>query len=194
MIFCLADKSDALKMAQIHKAEIRGGFLSSLSPGFLKRFYLALIESKSSFCIVAKENNEVVGFVAGTANLNTFYKYFLSHYFFQSFFILLPKVFSSFKKIIESFLYPKKEQSLPKAELLTIAIAKEFQGKGVGSLMLPVFISEMKKRNVRIFKVIVGEKLLPAIKFYEKNGFIFLKNIAIHSNNSSRVYTYNIVN
>src|SRR3989344_7596260 len=145
MIFCLAKKEDALKIAQIHKTEISGGFLSSLSPAFLKRFYLALIESQSSFCVVAKEGNMVVGFIAGVSNMNKFYAYFLKNYFFQSFFILLPKIFSSFKKLFESFLYPKKEQSLPKAELLTIAITKEFQGKGIGSMILPVFISEMKK-------------------------------------------------
>ncbi len=192
MIFILAKKEDALNVAKIHKNEIHKGFLSSLSPAFLKRFYLALIQSPASFCIVAKEHDEVVGFVAGTTNLNAFYKYFLSHYLFQSFFTLLPKIFSSPKKIIETLLYPKKEQALPKAELLTIAIAKEFQGGGVGGLMLQPFILEMKKRNINIFKVVVGESLPNAIAFYEKNGFIFLKNITIHGNAPSRVYYYEL--
>lgn len=191
MIFSLAIKEDAPRIAMIHKTEISGGFLSSLSPAFLKRFYLALIQSPTSFCIVAKENNEVVGFVAGTTNLNAFYKYFLTHYFFQSFFILLPKIFSSFKKIIETMLYPSKEPSLPKAELLTIAIIKEFQGKGAGGLMLQSFVLEMKKRNIEVFKVVVGESLTGAIAFYEKNGFEFLKNTTIHGSASSRVYIYN---
>ena len=216
MIISLAEEKDILSIAKIHKDEISKGFLSSLDISFLKRFYRALIKSKSSFCVVAKENSEVVGFIAGVSNMNTFYAYFLLHYFFQSFFILLPKIFSSMKKILESLLYPvrnspphrpfgrvsaggvsngvdpKKEQSLPKAELLTIAVTKEFQGKGVGSLMLPVFIAEIKKRNINIFKVVVGEKLRPAIKFYEKNNFMFVKNITIHSNALSRVYVYKI--
>lgn len=205
MIFSLATKEDAVTIANIHKTEISGGFLSSLSPAFLKRFYLALIESPASFCVITKENGQVVGFVAGTTNLNAFYQYFLSHYFFQSFFILLPNIFfppqrdpakavTSFKKIIETLLYPSKEQSLPKAELLTIAIIKEFQGKGVGGLLLEPFIVEMKKRNVDAFKVVVGESLPQAIAFYEKNGFTFVKNVNIHSNAISRVYVYKILN
>lgn len=194
MIISLAKKEDAPAITNIHKTEISGGFLSSLSPAFLKRFYIALIESKSSFCVVAKENGQVVGFVAGTVNLNAFYKYFLSHYFFQSFFILLPKIFSSLKKILEALWYPKKEQSFPKAELLVIAIAKEFQGRGLGVLMLAPFVAEMKKRIVGIFKVVVGEELKTAIHFYEKNGFTFLKNTVIHQGKSSRIYVYNIKN
>ncbi len=192
MIIVLAQKKDALTIAKIHKAEIGAGFLSSLSIAFLTRFYQALIESKSSFCVVAKEQNELVGFIAGVSNMDTFYAYFLGHYFFQSFFILLPSIFSSFKKIWEALRYPTKEQSLPKAELLTIAITKEFQGKGVGSLLLPKFVAEMKKRNVGIFKVVVGQQLANAIKFYEKNNFIFLQNTTIHGKDVSKVYTYHI--
>lgn len=193
MNISLSHKEDALAMAKIHKAEISGGFLSSLSLAFLSRFYLALVQSPVSFCIVAKENNQVVGFVAGTTNLNAFYKYFLAHYFFQSCIILLPKIFSSFKKVLETLLYSKKKESLPKAELLTIAITKQFQGQGLGRLMLAPFIAEMKKRKIAIFKVLVGEELKPAIKFYGKNSFTFLKNITIHGKNPSRVYSYTIL-
>lgn len=192
MNFSLAKKEDATALALIHKAEIEGGFLSSLSDAFLIRFYRALIQSPSSFCVVAKENGAVAGFIAGVANMNAFYAYFLKHYLFQSFFILLPKIFSSLKKILESLWYPKKESSLPKAELLTIAISKKFQGKGIGSLMLSLFISEMKKRNVAAFKAVVGKNLTNAIKFYENNGFVFSKNTFIHGRDISRVYIFNI--
>lgn len=95
---------------------------------------------------------------------------------------------------MESLLYPKKESSLPKAELLSIAITKEFQGRGVASSMLPMFISEMQKRGVKNFKVVVGEELTNAIKFYEKNNFTFFKNITIHGNTPSRVYVFEIKN
>ncbi|MSU54450.1 MAG: GNAT family N-acetyltransferase [Candidatus Staskawiczbacteria bacterium] len=190
MIVTLAQKEDVLYIAQIHKAEIGKGFLSSLPTAFLTTFYRALTESQSSFCLVAKEGDKVIGFISGVSDMNAFYGYFLKHYFFQSFVILLPKVFSSAKKVLETLLYPKKESSLPKAELLTIAIANNFQCRGIGSLMLQPFIAEMKKREVKVFKVVVGQKLASAIKFYEKNTFTFLKNITIHGQDVSRVYLY----
>lgn len=192
MIVSLAQKKDAPEIARIHKAEISGGFLSSLSIAFLTLFYEAIITSPVSFCVAAKENNEVVGFTAGTVDMHAFYNYFLSHYFLQSCFILLPKLFSSFKKIMETLLYPAKGRSLPKAELLTIAVVKKFQGKGVGGLMLPVFNVEMKKRKVATFKVVVGQFLAQAVAFYEKNNFVFAGNIIIHGKSPSRVYLYNL--
>jgi len=194
MIIRLAAKNDAGQISDIHQKEIKEGFLSSLKKNFLAKIYLAIIGSKNSFCVVAEENKEIVGFIAGTANLNKFYFCFLKKYFFQAVFLLFPLFFSfkKIKKIIEVLFYPKKEKDLPKAELLTLSVKKEFQGQGIASRMLERFVFEMKNRGVDSFKVVVGEKLLPAIKFYEKSGFKFFKNIKIHGNDVSRIYIYQI--
>ena len=194
MIFCLADKKDALQIAQIHKNEINKGFLSSLGIVFLGNFYSALIESKFSFCVVAKEDDRIVGFISGVFDLNKFYQYFLKNYFFQSVVLLYKKIFniSYIKKILETLLYPVKEKNLPPAELLTMAVLKQFQGQGIAGKMFFEFLGEMKKRDIKTFKVLVGEELKSAIAFYEKNGFTFLKNTTIHNRKSSRIYLYDI--
>ena len=189
-----AEKRDAFKVVKIHKEEIKKGFLSSLPAAFLEKLYLLIIDK--DFCIVAKENDEVVGFMAGTTDIKKLYSRFFKKYFFHSIFFLFPKIFSfsSLKKIFENLFYPKMEKDLPPAELLTVAVKKDFQGIGVAPQMLELFVAEMKKKGVKTFKVIVGEELIPAIKFYEKNGFIFLKNIVIHDNKKSRVYVFTINN
>lgn len=194
MIFCLAEKKDALQIAQIHKTEINKGFLSSLNVYFLKNLYSAVIESNVSFCIVAKENENVIGFIAGVTDLNKFYSYFFKRYFLRSMPLLFKKIFSiSFiRKIIETLFYPVKEKNLPPAELLTMAVSKQFQGQGIAGKMFLEFVSEVKKRNVKKFKVLVGEELASAIHFYEKSGFSFLKNTTIHKGRSSRIYVYDI--
>ena len=194
MIFCLADKDDALEIAKIHKTEIKKGFLSSLHISFLENLYSAIIESSVSFCVVAKEQDMVVGFISGVTDINKLYFYFLKKYFFQSVFLLFKKMFSLsyIKKIFETLLYPIKEKKLPPAELLTMAVYSQFQGQGIVSKMFLEFILEMRKRDASIFKVLVGEELTSAIHFYEKNGFIFLKNTTVHGGKSSRVYIYKI--
>ena len=48
------------------------------------------------------------------------------------------------------------------------------------------------KKNIKFFKVLVGKELKPAIGFYEKNGFKFLKNTKVHGNKTSRIYIYNV--
>jgi ribosomal protein S18 acetylase RimI-like enzyme len=194
MIICLADRSEAERIAEIHQQEIKKGFLSSLKSSFLTKIYSAVIESKSSFCIVAEENKEIIGFIAGTSDLDNFYFYFLKSYFFQAIFFLFPQIFNldRIKKIIEILFYPRKEKKLPKAELLTIAVKSQFQGQGIATQMLKNFILEMKKRRVANFKVVVGEELSLAIGFYEKMGFKFYSSTTIHKNQPSRVYIYNI--
>lgn len=187
----LAEKKDVSEIVQIHKQEIKEGFLSSLPAVFLEKIYLTIVESDISFCIVAKEKNEVIGFISGTVNINKLYHYFIKRYFFYSIFMLLPKIFN-IKKIFETLFYPKKEKDLPKTELLTIAVKKEFQGKGLGAKMFENFVFEMKNRGIKEFKVMVGEDLKPAIRFYEKNGFSFLKNVIVHDNKISKVYIYKI--
>jgi len=195
MITRIATKEDARQIAKIHRKEIQEGFLSSLPPRFLAVLYEAIIESNTSFCAVVQgEDNQVEGFIAGTTNVKGFYAYFLKHYFVQASILLLPRVFRmrTIKRIYENLRYPQRESSLPMAELLTIAIRKEVQGQGIGGQMLEQFVKEMKKRKVSTFKVIVGENLEHAIRFYEKSGFKFLKTIALHDDETSRVYIYHI--
>src|SRR3989338_3905865 len=176
MIIRLAEKDDIEQIADIHQKEINKGFLSGIGSGFLEKVYLAIIKSKISFCVVDEENGKITGFIAGAVNLDKFFRYFFKNHFFTAFFSL----------------YPKKGNSLPEAELLTIAVINEFQGQGIAVQMLARFIYEMKNRKIGSFKVIVGESLTPAIKFYEKSGFRFVKNINIHGNYISRVYAYYI--
>jgi len=197
MIVVLAEKEDALEVARIHKTEISGGFLGSLPEAFLERFYRALIESPESFCVTAKEGYEVIGFISGAVDVGAFYNYFLRHYFLRSCFILLCSMLrnnplSYGKKIMETLLYSSKEKALPKAELLTIAVKKESRGKGTAGGIFTEFKTEMKKRNIKEFKVLVGEHLTPAINFYEKNGFTFVKNISVHGKAVSKIYVYTL--
>ena len=194
MIFCLAKKEDALQIANIHKKEISEGFLSSLHVYFLKSLYEAIIVSSTSFCIVAKEGDTVVGFISGVTDINKFYTYFFKAYFFQSIMLLFKKMFSiSFaKKAFETILYPVKERDLPPAELLTMAVSTQFQRQGIAGKMFLEFLTQMKKRNVAVFKVLVGDELADAIHFYEKNGFVSLKETSIHNNKKSRIYIYNL--
>jgi len=195
MNICLATKNDALEIAKIHKQEINQGFLSQLGIKFLAKLYEAMILSKESFVVVAKENNQIIGFISGCVNVKNFYKDFLKNHTFSAIIILLPKFFNfvTIKKIFETLKYSKrKEDNLPEAELLVIASKREFHGKGIALKTFECFINEMKKREIEQFKVIVGENLSRAIGFYKKMGFSFHSNTNIHGKESSRIYIYNI--
>jgi len=190
----LANKKDATQIAKIHKQEINQGFLSQLGIKFLTKLYEAMILSKNSFVVVAKKNDKIIGFISGCTNIKEFYKDFLKKYTFWAIIILLPKFLNikTIKKIVETLKYSKKEEDLPKTELLVIAVEKKLHGQKIAIKMFKFFISELKDRRIKKFRVVVGENLSRAIGFYEKVGFKFHSNIVIHKNNLSRIYIYNI--
>jgi len=192
----LATEEDITQVAKIHYKEINQGFLNQLGEKFLYYFYKTMINSSYSFLIVAREDDNIIGFVSGCINLRNFYREFFKKYFFQVFLILLKKVFNKkiIKSVFETIRYSQKTDNLPKAELISIAVPQKFQGLGVGKKILEKFISEMEKRNIKYFKVIVGKNLHQAIKFYERNGFNFYSEKYIHKNQPSRIYLYNIKN
>ncbi len=56
---------------------------------------------------------------------------------------------------------------------LSIHLSKEFRGKGLGDRLLKAIIKEAKKiLKIKIITLEVAAKNVPAIKLYEKNGFI----------------------
>ena len=152
-----------------------------------------MIVLPSAFVVVARDNKQVIGFIGGCIDTKKFYRDFFKKYFFIAGFILLSKIFQKafLKKIFEIIKHIKqKQKELPRAELLSIAVAKKFQGQGIGSKMFEKFILEMRKQNIKKFKVIVGEELLPAIKFYEKMNFKFHSECTIHKHKTSKIYIY----
>jgi ribosomal protein S18 acetylase RimI-like enzyme len=184
-------------IAKMHKRYLSMGFLSKLNTNFLALLYKTMIQDPHSFVIAAKHNQNVIGFVSGTCNINSLYKNFLKKHFILGFIYLFPYLFSFDKliKIIELILYPfkkNKKTNLPSAELLSIIVNKDFRGAGVSSLLYKELVQEFNKRHVDKFKIIVGDKLVAAQKFYEKNGAPKFGGINVHNSKKSFVYIANI--
>lgn len=193
MIIEKAEKKDCEVVANIHFEEINQGFLNTLGKKFLRLFYEFMTVSPNAFLIVARNEDEVVGFISGCTNLKEFYKEFFNNYKIRSFFILFKKIFnfSIIKKIWETIKYSKKDDpELPQAELLSMAVKREFQGRGVAQDLLNLLVAEMEKRGIKSFKVITGENLVSANKFYQKSGFKFHSKIFVHKNSPSNTYIY----
>jgi hypothetical protein len=65
------------QVARLHAENINQGFLSSLGPRFLALLYQAVDEIPSGALIVARENDQVVGFVSGTVGMGSVYRQLL---------------------------------------------------------------------------------------------------------------------
>jgi len=70
-----ATEQESLQIAQLHKEFIPTGFLSQQSLNFLNALYLFLIRYEIVYVI--KDNEKVVGFIAGSLNIDGLFKRFL---------------------------------------------------------------------------------------------------------------------
>ncbi len=163
------------EIAAIHISGIRTGFISSLGIGFVTALYQAITESKSSFGFVAEEKGKVLGFVTYSTNLGGLYRYVILNNGWRFVRLLCVRGFSfrTIKMIFETLFYPgrTKRMRLPSAELLSIAVAEEAQGKGVATTLVQKGFAECARRGIEKVKVLVGVDNKPANKFYLKCGF-----------------------
>jgi len=171
-------------IAALHIQSINTGFISSLGIDFVTALYEAIARNKSSFGFVTEEENSVLGFVAFTTNLNKLYKSIILKRGLRLTLLLTGKMFSlqTIKKIFETLFYPSrlKKTDLPKAELLSIVVADESRGKGLGGQLLQKGLAECAKRGIEKVKVLVGADNKPANKLYLKCGFELVRQIDSH--------------
>ncbi len=180
----LLNKSHSNQTAQLHISGISTGFISSLGISFVMALYEAIAKNKSSFGFVAEENDKVLGFVAFTTNINKLYKSVILKKGWRFALLLAGKMFSlkRIKKVFETLFYPSriKKMNLPTAELLSIVIAPEGQGRGLATQLVMKGFAECARRGISKVKVLVGAHNEPANKLYLKCGFELVEQINNH--------------
>lgn len=189
-----AEFLDCSSVAKMHREYLDKSFLGTLGEHFLTILYKSLVEWNNGILIIAENGGRAIGFVAGVANTSKFYRYFLKNYCIKAGFILLSKVFNpdTRRKIIETLRYSKRDEDilLPKAELLSIAVSENYQGKGAGKRLFNELAKEFHSRGVNKFKITVGSELLKARSFYKKIGCRKMGEIEVHKGYKSENYVF----
>ena len=172
------------QVAALHIQCISTGFISSMGIDFVTSLYEAIVQSKSSFGVIAVRNEKVIGFAAFTTNLKKLYKSVVWRKG-RKFALLLAGNMLSLrwiKKILETLFYPTriKKMNLPSAELLSIAVAHEERRKGLASQLIKKGFQYCRKTGVDKVKVLIGADNEPGNKLYLKTGFEFVGQIVNH--------------
>lgn len=160
---------DIPHVVEIHRSELHG-FLSDLGEGFLTKFYEVSLDIPEIFTLVEVENEQILGFVTATTRVKGLYKKvifknpFVFAVLFLSNFITHP---INIVKSVKSLIYPGFADDIP--ELLTIAVKKEYQNKGIGTKLFTETAKEFQRRGFRKFQVSTYETL-SANSFYKKMG------------------------
>lgn len=186
-----AINNDYKTAALLHKIYISDGFLSSMKLEVLEKLYATLQENGN--LIVEKANNEIIGFISFSNNLNRTYLHFFKKHPLTviKLFILSSKNFQILRKLIETATIPFKKklnEQIPKSELLSIVVDSKYQSKGIAYKLLKSLEDKLLLYRIYSYRVIAGSELIAANKFYLKNGFIKIKEIIIHKGAGSNLY------
>ncbi len=193
-------QADYRRVAQLHAENIDQGFLSTLGPDFLSLLYQAIDECPDACLLLAREGDRVVGFVAGTLNMDQVYRQLLRHWLALGLSLapslLLPR---RLWRILEILRYSRGGDggttavpTLPAAELLSIAVDPACRGRGIADDLYARLKLFFGSRGLGEFKIIVGASLAPAHRFYRRMGAVPVAAIEVHRGAASTVYVQRV--
>ena len=193
-----AKKTDSQSLAKIHAETLTTSFLAGIGLNFLSNLYEFLIKKEKVW--VYEENNEVKGFVSYSGNSSRMMKRFLFNCPSCILSLALGTIVqpANFKRFVETFRAPFKSKKakkmiiLPLGELLCISVSLNCQASGIGSQLIKALEEYLRHIKIASYKVVAGDELIGANKFYLKNGFVLVTQIRIHGEKLSNVYIKNI--
>ncbi len=176
-------KNAFLEIARLHFAEIHFGFLPLLGEEFLTYLYSQLAQLDDAAVWAAEEDGKILGFLSGTADFKTSYlKVFkkawagliirgIPSLFKKSVLSKLPAVLLyPFKKHDEKTDEPERDSN---AELLSIAVRADAQGKGVGKALVLALENALTEWGVTGDYFVTTNAADPdSTAFYRKLGFL----------------------
>lgn len=173
----LNDKRKIDEIVNIHMKSFSGFFLTFLGKGFLKELYQGFLDYQSSGIIIAKNNNEIIGFLAFSENLSGFYSFLIKKRFFNfafyaiNAFLKKPKIMM---RLLRAFRYSDKAKRNEKyLELSSIGVDPDKAGNGVGTKMIEKLILSTDSKKYEYIKLETdSDNNEQANRFYKKNGFV----------------------
>lgn len=184
------------QVAALHAANIDQGFLSTLGQPFLALVYRAVDEAPAGVLIVEEREGRVLGFVAGSIGMGAIYRRLLRRPVPLAL-ALAPSLLrpARLRRIFEILRYGRGDSGAtrwPAPELLSIAVAPEARGLGIADALYGRLVEAFASRGIAAFRIVVGDALAPAHRFYRRMGATPAGRIEVHEGEGSRVYVQSI--
>lgn len=186
------------QVARLHMDGINQGFLPQLGLGFMTLLYEAIDNCPTSILLTETTNEQVIGFVSGAASMKPIYKQLLRKSL-SLIVVLLPSLIKPrrLKRIYEILCYSRQAHDentaqLPMFELLSIVVAPAARGTGCADRLYQSLVEYCECESIDGFKIIVGDGLAPAHRFYKRMGATSAGRIEIHAGEGSVIYVHKI--
>ena len=134
-------------VVKVHQARFPGFFLSFLGPRFLRLFYREILATPGQVSLVAVDGGQVVGFVTGMDHQSQFFGRLVRHrlvaFAWASMTAALRRP-SIIPKLFRALTYSRATRdATAQALLMSIAVAGEASGNGIGQQLVHQFLDEM---------------------------------------------------
>ena len=168
--------TDLAAVIDIHLSAFQGFFLSFLGSAFLKELYDSIIQDPTGIALIEEKNSHIQGFVTGTDNPQGFYKRLLRQRGFRfAWAALSPAIRNpkSIPRLLRALSRGKGEDVHENcATLMSIAVAPEAHGKGIGQSLVQSFLQEAANRGVERVNLTTDRNNNDSANiFYQKMGF-----------------------
>jgi ribosomal protein S18 acetylase RimI-like enzyme len=175
--------TDVEPAARLHAEQIAEGFLSLLGPGFLRRLYGRITRTDGSFLLVAEVDGQVVGFVAGSADVGGLYRSFIRHDGLRAGLGAAGPLIRNWRRVLETLRHGSGDGAGRGrgTELLAIAVDGDAQGAGVGGVLVADFLAEVVRGGGRSAYVVVASDNGGAIRLYQRAGFVTEAEFELHA-------------
>jgi ribosomal protein S18 acetylase RimI-like enzyme len=168
---------DLPAVAAIHKAAYRvDHFSAHFSNPLLERMYAELCRENPYAMVATDSSGKVLGFVVGhfaefMAQAKN--KFVTDNYWAVTAVSLLNPMALIRKMIDKMKLAVNREHFTCQARmrLTSIAVSPKSQQKAVGKSLLDAFEDTLRREKIFVYGLSVKENNLPAVRFYQKNGF-----------------------
>lgn len=174
------NKRQVYQVVQLCQQELSDSFFARLGEDFLQLFFAATIDSKYSFTVVAGKDNQIVGFATGVFDKSGLLPEMLRKYPLGLFRVIGRQIIKQpmlLLKIKDTLIASKKLKVKP--QLLYLAVKKNYQRRGVGTLLLRQVKKEFSRQGVEKFCVGFYSDMKEAKRFYEKTGGKFFQELAV---------------
>ena len=149
----VATHDDVTSIVKIHQNAFNGFFLTSLGTRFLTFYYKAFVKSEESVVLCAIEDGAVLGFSAATKQCKGFNSSLIKKNLLSFFGLSIKLLFTQPSALVRlaKNLTKKSEEvedNEEYAELYSIGVRSDAQGKGIGKKLLNATETKLKEDGV----------------------------------------------
>jgi ribosomal protein S18 acetylase RimI-like enzyme len=150
----IASIEEIAQIVEIHKQAFPNFFLTSLGSDFLSFYYSTVLKSKDVIILCAMDSDCVLGICEATRLSHGFYKKLIMSNIFSFFAVTVKLMFSNPSALLHLIKNLSKTDNSQKddgsyAELHSLAISPNCQGKGIGKSLLASLEKQYKQEGIK---------------------------------------------